>query len=85
MPLNPPQGYRKTAFTHRRGLRVDQPLATDVLNGTLYFVTNENVIERSNGTVWESYGSIGKGTGVTGQLVIYDEEHEDPIDYFLNP
>jgi len=59
MPLFPPQDYRKTAFTHRRGLRTDQPLATDVLPGTLYFVTDEIIIERSTGVVWESYSGSG--------------------------
>lgn len=51
--------YRKTHKTHSRGTRAAQPLATDVLDGTLYFVTDEGVIERSNGTAWESYSGAG--------------------------
>jgi len=39
-----------------RGLRIDQPLATAVLTGTLYNVTDEGIIERSNGTTWELFG-----------------------------
>lgn len=79
MPLNPPQGYRKTAFTHRRGTRAAQPLATDVLNGTLYFVTDEGVLERSNGTIWESYG--GSGFGNSSPVVFFTEDgsYEPPI------
>jgi len=55
MPLSPPQDYRKTAFTHRRGLAADRPLASDVLQGTLYFSTNLGILERSTGIVWELY------------------------------
>lgn len=55
MSLFPPQAYRKTEFTHRIGLAADKPLASDVLIGTLYFSTNTLVLERSNGTIWESY------------------------------
>jgi len=29
--------------------------------GTLYFVTDESLAERSNGTIWESFSSIGGG------------------------
>ena len=59
-----PQDYRKTAWTHRRGTRVNQPAATTVLSGTLYFVTDENVVERSNGTSWESYSAAAGGAGI---------------------
>jgi len=54
-----PADYRKTAQTHRRGTRADQPAATDVLAGTLYYVTDESVIERSNGVAWQSYSGAG--------------------------
>lgn len=54
MPLTPPQGYRKTRFTHRRDTRANQPAAADVLNGTLYYVTDEEVLERSNGAAWQA-------------------------------
>lgn len=66
MSLYPPQQFRKTEFTHRIGTRADQPLAADVLIGTLYFVTDEFVIERSDGTVWASYG----GTGAVGATTL---------------
>jgi hypothetical protein len=56
-----PVDYRKTAYTHRRGTRADQPLATDVLDGTLYYVTDELKTERSNGAIWEDITDAGGG------------------------
>lgn len=53
----------KTRFLIRRGLRADQPLATDVFEGTLYFVTDELLIERSNGIVWQGYSP-----GISGPI-----------------
>ena len=38
---------------NRRGTRGDQPDADAVDAGTLYYVTDEGVTERSNGTIWE--------------------------------
>lgn len=38
-----------------RGTRANQPTATKVYPGTLYYVTDENRIERSSGTAWELY------------------------------
>lgn len=61
MPLNPPQAYRKTAFTHRRDTRANQPAAADVLPGTIYYVTDETVLERSTGAAWESYSGSFNG------------------------
>jgi len=55
MPLNPPQNFRKYISLHRRGLAANRPNAADVLPGTLYFSTDTLVLERSNGTIWESY------------------------------
>jgi hypothetical protein len=40
----------------RRGTRLAQPLATAVLIGTLYHVTDENLVERSDGTTWQVFG-----------------------------
>lgn len=40
-----------------RGTRANEPAATSVPIGSLYFVTDENKIERSNGTTWDSYSS----------------------------
>ena len=47
-----------------RGLAADRPLATDVAPGTLYFSTDLNKTERSDGTTWETYSDIPSG-GVT--------------------
>lgn len=47
-----------------RGTRAAQPAANTLAAGTLYFVIAENVLERSNGTSWETYsGSGGSGGG----------------------
>jgi hypothetical protein len=70
MPLTPTD-YRKTLYTHRRGTRAAQPLATDVLLGTLYFVTDELKIERSTGAAWESYSGIGISALFTTGSVIF--------------
>lgn len=42
----------------QRGTRATQPPAGSVSPGTLYGVSDENVIERSNGTSWESFGTV---------------------------
>ncbi len=68
MPLTPAT-YRKTRETHRRGLRSAQPLATDVLNGTLYYVTDEGVLERSTGAAWESY-SLGSSSVIAARIAV---------------
>lgn len=44
------------------GDRVDQPTPGDVPIGALYYVTDEGLLERSNGTIWEAY-SIAGGAG----------------------
>lgn len=53
-----------------RSTRALQPAATTVPVGTLYFVTDESVIERSNGTTWQSYsGTAASGiTELTGDV-----------------
>lgn len=51
----------------RRGTRAAQPAANTVIVGTLYFVTDEGIIERSTGAAWESYS--GAGTGAASTLV----------------
>ena len=38
-----------------RGTRAAQPAASAVTPGAVYFVTDQGVTERSNGTVWESW------------------------------
>ena len=45
-----------------RGTRASQPAATAVSTGTLYFVTDEGVTERSNGTTWDSYSTTTSST-----------------------
>lgn len=45
-----------------RDTRANQPAATAVGAGTLYCVTDENLLlERSNGTTWEAYSPAGGG------------------------
>lgn len=39
----------------QRGLRADQPAATSVYPGTLYYIADEGRTEKSNGFVWEDY------------------------------
>lgn len=79
---------RKTRGIHRRGTRALQPSATDVLPGTLYFVTDEFALERSNGTTWETFGVKSKSILVTYNAAnftassgIWDVESGDQITY----
>lgn len=53
----------------RRGTRASQPAATTTGEGVLYFVTDENIIERSNGTTWDSYSSPAGSSGKLAQVV----------------
>ena len=55
MALLPGDSYRKTRGIIRRGTRALQPSANTVLTGTLYFVTDEFVIERSTGAAWDTF------------------------------
>lgn len=52
------QGLVAMANAVQYGIRADQPTAASVGVGTLYGVSDENVIERSNGTAWEPFGSV---------------------------
>lgn len=56
MPLFPPQSFRDTANTHRKGTREAQPLPNNVLPGTIYFIVEEGQVERSDGSNWTLYG-----------------------------
>lgn len=47
-----------------RDTRANQPAATDVASGTLYYVTDESVTERSNGAAWQDYSDSGGGAGI---------------------
>ncbi len=70
-----------------RGLRVNQPLATAVSPGTLYFVTDELVTERSSGLAWQSYsGAGGGGTNfVNPSIYPFFPEAEEPVEGFPIP
>lgn len=48
-----------------RDTRANQPAATDVAEGSLYYVTDESVTERSNGTTWDDYSDGGGSAGIT--------------------
>lgn len=63
-PLNPPQWFRKTRGIHRIGLAVNRPAAGNVLVGTLYFSADTSVLERSNGSIWETYSGSGGGGSI---------------------
>lgn len=46
--------------------RANQPAATDVPVGTLFCVTDEdNIVERSNGTTWDTYSPTSGSGGIT--------------------
>ncbi len=47
-----------------RGTRASQPAATALPAGSLYYVTDESVIERSSGSAWEAYSDTSD-TGIT--------------------
>lgn len=53
----------------QRGTRAAQPAATAVPVGTLYFVTDETIIERSSGSAWQSYSTSSSGGGKIAQIV----------------
>lgn len=49
----------------QRDTRANQPDADTVDVGTLFYVTDELITERSNGTTWDSYADEGgSATGV---------------------
>jgi hypothetical protein len=57
----------------QRSTRAAQPAANTVAPGTLYFVTGENVLERSDGTTWQTYSSpSGGGLSSAGQPIGID-------------
>lgn len=49
----------------RRDTRANQPAATAVSPGTLYYVTDENVTERSSGAAWEDCTDSSGGSLAT--------------------
>jgi hypothetical protein len=52
----------------QRGTRAAQPLATAAAVGTLYYVTDEHVMERSSGSAWQSVSDAMTGDTGTGGL-----------------
>jgi hypothetical protein len=54
--------FAKTRKILQQGLRAAQPAASTVQEGTLYYVTDESVIERSNLTIWQQWTTAGAGT-----------------------
>lgn len=46
-----------------RGTRAAQPLATSVADGTLYYVTDQFVLEQSNGVTWLTYSGSSSNVG----------------------
>lgn len=59
--------FTKPRLIHRRGTRAAQPAANavGVGEGTLYYVTDESVVERSNGTIWQSFSAAIVAGGIT--------------------
>lgn len=62
-----------------RDTRANQPLATDVPAGTIFYVSDEGVTERSNGTSWEDISdAAGVATAMTagdyGDIVVTDDD-----------
>lgn len=53
-----------------RDTRANQPLATAVAEGTLYYVTDESVTEQSRAGAWVDYSDTGSGgiTQLTGNV-----------------
>lgn len=51
-----------------RGTRAAQPVATAVPAGTIYYVTDEQVTERSTNVVWEDISDLGGGASSSGSF-----------------
>lgn len=51
--------------------RGNQPAANAVRTGSLYFVTDESVLERSNGTAWEQFSASGSLPSVASGDILY--------------
>ncbi len=60
-----------------RSTRALQPLATAVAAGTLYFVTDELVTERSDGAAWQSYSGFSSGATTGGGVGVPGRDGED--------
>lgn len=73
MSLEPAGSYRKTRGIIRRGARASQPAANTVLEGTIYYVTDEDKLERSNGSSWQSYGNAALVIGGANTQVQFND------------
>jgi hypothetical protein len=62
----------------QRDTRANQPAATTKPVGSLYYVTDEEVLERGNGTTWDSYESgsdgdvAGPASSVDDRIATFD-------------
>ena len=54
----------------QRDTRANQPAATAVDVGTLFYVTDEGVTERSNGTTWDTYADGGTTSSQVTQFLL---------------
>ena len=53
-----------------RGLAAARPLATAVAKGTLYYSTDAQITEQSDGATWSSYTDTGGGGGSSSAAVL---------------
>jgi len=53
------------------GTRAAQPAASGVSDGALYYVTDEQVLERSNGSSWAQFSSSGSLPAVSSGDLLY--------------
>jgi hypothetical protein len=67
---------------HRRGTRADQATiaAPPLTVGTLYFVTDEGVTERWDGSGWESYSGPSAGGAPAAHAASHADGASDPVD-----
>jgi hypothetical protein len=68
MPLTPPGTYRKTRGIIRRGLSSDRPSATDVLEGTLYYASDDRETWRSNSVTWDEFALPPRGSAIDAYI-----------------
>lgn len=66
--------HRKTRGIHLRGTRAIQPVYTAVLEGTLYYVSDESVLEIAGTAGWEDVSAVTVMTpgGSDGELQFND-------------
>ena len=60
----------------RLGTRAAQPAADAVAVGTLYAVSDEDLVERSNGTTWEAFGGSGGLSQAEVELLLVPLEYD---------